>query len=267
MKNTLMPIIFQPRLIEKPWGGLIINDKRYGEEFLVSDISGLETLCLRDKKSIRDYIKQDADSFLGPQVVKDYGPSFPVYAKRLSAADNLSIQVHPNDKQAQDLGLGNYGKEEAWYILETSGDACLYLGVKEGVTKEQFTDLVVNKAPMEEYLNRIPVKAGEIYYIKAGLIHAIGKGVTLFEPQQSSNVTFRVYDWNRVDKQGNSRELHVDQSLITINFSPQLNNMEDLIAQRSKKELCTPFFSFYVRTIQTGKYTTPVQGAYQIYTA
>lgn len=142
--------------------------------------------------------------------------------KFISTSDNLSIQVHPDDEYAR-VHENESGKTECWIILDAKPGAGIYLGFKKGVTKKEFKNAITSGLPIQNFLNFIPVKKGEFYVLPAGMVHALGSDITLCEIQQSSGVTYRVWDWDRVDDQGNSRELHIDQALDVLNFSDAFN--------------------------------------------
>lgn len=151
--------------------------------------------------------------------------SIPYLVKFIDTADNLSVQVHPDDEFAQ-VHENDSGKTECWIILDVEKNDGIYLGVKEGVTKEKFEKAIEEKDNLQDYLNFYSVKPGDFFWVPAGTIHAIGKGVTLAEVQQSSGVTYRVWDWNRVDSNGNSRELHVEKALKVSRFENNINSRE-----------------------------------------
>lgn len=142
--------------------------------------------------------------------------------KFISTSDNLSIQVHPGDEYAQEHE-NDSGKTESWIILEANEGAGIYLGFKKGVTKKEFKNAIESGLPIQNYLNFIPVSSGQFFILPAGLVHAIGTGITLCEVQQSSGITYRVWDWDRLDDEGNSRELHIDKALDVMNFSEKFN--------------------------------------------
>ena len=139
------------------------------------------------------------------------GTEFPLCFKIIDAADNLSVQVHPDDDYAG-KHHGCLGKTEMWYILACEPDAELIFGFNRDLTREEFAKAVEEKST-EKILNKVKVKPGDYFYIKAGTVHAIGKGILLAEIQQSSDITYRVFDWNRVDKNGQGRQLHIEQAL------------------------------------------------------
>lgn len=136
---------------------------------------------------------------------------FPIMIKFIDAKENLSIQVHPADEYALSVE-GQYGKSEMWYILEADENACIYVGFNRDVTQEELRQRIENDTLME-VLNRVPVKKGDAYFLAAGTVHAIGAGCFICEIQQSSNVTYRLYDYGRRDRDGKKRELHVDKAL------------------------------------------------------
>ena len=142
---------------------------------------------------------------------------FPVLVKLIDSAENLSVQVHPSDNYALE-NEGSYGKTEMWYVVDAEDGAGIYLGFKENTDKSQFIS-AVEDGSVTDLLNFYPVKRGETYFIKSGTVHAIGKGVTICEIQQNSNLTYRLYDYKRKDKDGKERPLHIDKALNVIDFS------------------------------------------------
>lgn len=142
--------------------------------------------------------------------------------KLIDTGDELSIQVHPDDQYAREHE-NSRGKTECWLILSSERGAGIYLGLKKGVTREMFLRGLEEKANMSLYLNFYEVSPGDFFYVPAGTIHAIGRGILMAEVQQNSGITYRVWDWNRVDSKGNPRELHIQKSLDVINFEAQAN--------------------------------------------
>lgn len=149
----------------------------------------------------------------------------PYLVKFIDTTDNLSIQVHPGDDYAKRVENSS-GKTECWLVLASESDGGIYLGFKEGVTKEQFKSLLDQKGNLSELMVFYPVKRGDFFFVPAGTIHAIGKGVTLAEIQQNSGITYRVWDWNRLGMDGQPRELHIDKALDVINFEASFNRAE-----------------------------------------
>lgn len=169
-------------------------------------------------------VHPDGPSFYNgkPLVVQESFEELTYLAKLIDTGDELSVQVHPGDEYAR-IHENSAGKSECWLILKASSHAGIYLGLKDFVTKEAFLEGLDKKKNMSEFLNFYPVMPGDFFYVPSGTIHAIGAGITLAEVQQSSGITYRVWDWNRVDSKGNPRELHVKKSLDVINFDPKAN--------------------------------------------
>lgn len=167
-------------------------------------------------KSLADYIAGEGKEVLGTNCrrFKD----FPILIKFIDAKDNLSIQVHPDNKYAL-KHEGQYGKTEMWYIMDCREGACLYYGFREEISREEFARRI-EEDTLLEVLNQVPVHKGDVFFIEAGTIHAIGKDIVIAEIQQNSNVTYRVYDFGRVGKDGKKRELHVDQAVQVTNCRP-----------------------------------------------
>lgn len=143
--------------------------------------------------------------------------------KFIDTSDNLSIQVHPDNEYARE-NENSLGKSECWLILDAEEGSGIYLGFKKGITKKEFFNAVEAKLPVDNFLNFLPVKSGDFFYVPAGSVHAIGKGVTLCEVQQSSGVTYRVWDWNRLGMDGMPRDLHVEKAKDVLNFSDTFND-------------------------------------------
>lgn len=200
------------RLFQKP-----IPDARTGECLELSAIPGLES---RDPagETLPALVEKYGQRLTGTAIS---GP-FPLLLKLLDARDTLSVQVHPNDEYAARVEH-KLGKTEAWHILYAAPGAELVYGVKAGITKEELTQASLSGAAVEGLLRRVQVKAGETYYIPAGMVHAIGAGIVLYEIQQSSDVTYRFYDWERTDKNGNKRELHIQKAIDVTDLNAQLS--------------------------------------------
>ncbi len=167
-------------------------------------------------KLFRDYILDMGDKVIGSNHKE--GSEFPILIKFIDAKGDLSIQVHPDDTYALEHE-GEYGKTEMWYILEAEYDAFIYYGTKNAITKEELDKSLADNTILD-YLETVSVKAGDVIFVEAGSIHAIGAGIVLCEIQQNSNTTYRLYDFNRKDKDGNLRDLHIKQSLDVSNLNP-----------------------------------------------
>ena len=201
--STLYPLKFTPALKEKIWGGRKI------ETILKHDIGSLEN-CGESWEVSEIYLTD----LVGEKNYEKYGLGFPLLVKFIDAQDNLSVQVHPDDAFAQER-YGQNGKTEMWHVIQADEGAGLYVGFNQKITAQQYMD-AVEEGHLEDFLKFYPVKPGDTFMIPAGTVHAIGKGVLLAEIQQPSDITFRIYDWNRVDANGNRRELHTEEAFEAI---------------------------------------------------
>ena len=210
-------------LREMIWGGKYFKDvlkltndnKDFGEYWTISGYSSFPSIIKNGKykgETLRHLWRRHPELFQG---IDD--KEFPLLIKIIDAKRDLSIQVHPSD----DYAIANYGKlgkTEMWYILESEEDAFIYLGFNDDYPKE-VVEKALNEGTITELLNKVFVHPGDFYSIPSGTIHAIGKGVTLYEIQENSDLTFRLYDFDRVDKDGNKRELHIDEALAVLDYS------------------------------------------------
>jgi len=230
-KSPLYPLMFQPRFKERIWGGRSLETlygKRLppevliGESWEVADRPGDESVVANGPlagRTLRTLIDEHGPDILGAAAAADDG-RFPLLCKILDARERLSLQVHP-PPHASHLGDP---KTEMWYIAAAEPGAELFVGLKAGVTRKAFEEAVAH-GTVAECFHRVSVAAGDAMFLPSGRVHAIGAGLVIFEIQQNSDTTFRVHDWNRVGQDGGPRELHVPQSLESIDFSdfePQL---------------------------------------------
>lgn len=167
-------------------------------------------------KTLAEYIKYYGTQILGERA-QDFD-FFPILVKFIDAKCDLSIQVHPNDEYGLEHE-GEYGKTEMWYILEADPDAAIYYGTQTSLTPDMFAQAIESNTVLE-VLNRVPVQKGDVVFVEAGTLHAIGEGIVICEIQQNSNTTYRVYDFNRQDAKGRTRELHIKQALEVSNLEP-----------------------------------------------
>ncbi len=206
----------KPAFKDYIWGGSYFT--KYGKGTGI--LSELWELSVRDSDSSfvpslnQRFDKVIDNSDIGP--VSERFPYFPLLIKLIDAKENLSIQVHPNDEYAL-KNENSYGKTEMWYILDHEPGAGLYVGLNRDYSKEEIEELLRNGKILSA-LNFFPVKKGDYFLIKSGTIHAIGKGIQLIEIQQNSNLTYRLYDYDRTDAHGNKRELHIDKALDVIDL-------------------------------------------------
>jgi mannose-6-phosphate isomerase len=223
----LYPFTFHPIFKERVWGGReferlygkkLSPGKIIGESWEISDRPGDESVVANGKfagKNLRWLMENHARELLGDAKPAS-GNRFPLLIKILDAREKLSLQVHPPASKAAELK--GEPKTEMWFITDAAPDASLYVGLKRGVTRAEF-EKKVSDGSVAECFHRIPVKAGDTMFLPSGRVHAIGDGLVIFEIQQNSDTTYRVFDWNRVGLDGKPRELHVAQSLASIDFN------------------------------------------------
>jgi mannose-6-phosphate isomerase len=224
---VLYPFIFQPILKERIWGGRELErlyakplppGKPIGESWEISDRPGDASVIANGPlagKTLRWLMENHAAEILGGAKPAAKG-RFPLLCKILDAREKLSLQVHPPADKAKKLK--GEPKTEMWFITDAAPDASLYVGLKHGVTRAEF-EKKISDGSVADCFHRIPVRAGDAMFLPSGRVHAIGDGLVIFEIQQNSDTTYRVFDWNRVGLDGKPRELHVAQSLASIDFN------------------------------------------------
>jgi len=232
MKNILYPIKFTPILKEKIWGGQRLTKQLcklhksssatpIGESWEIcgieNNVSVVSNGALKGK-TLNELLIDYPIEILGDKNYKKYGAVFPLLFKFIDAKEDLSIQLHPDDV----ISNGKYqsfGKTEMWYIINSEEqESKIYNGLKHLITAEVYSDYVAQKKVLE-LIHTDVAKDGDAFFIPAGTVHAIGKGVLLAEIQQSSDITYRIYDWDRTDAMGNTRELHTEKALEVLNFN------------------------------------------------
>ena len=227
MVDDLYPLKFKPILKERIWGGnklkSVLNKPstlpNIGESWELSDVEGDVSIVANGKlkgKSLKELIQMYGHDLVGLQNHRIFGNKFPLLIKFIDAREDLSIQLHPNDELAKKRH-NSFGKTEMWYVMHADKGSNLIVGFNQKANPELYLKHLENKT-LPEILNFDEVTSGDTYFIEAGRIHAIGAGVMLAEIQQTSDVTYRVYDWDRVDARGNSRELHNDLAIDAIDF-------------------------------------------------
>lgn len=224
----MYPLKFLPILKERLWGGTKLKDVLgkpiendiTGESWELSTVKGDVSVIANGNlvgTSLQELINKNPEEFLGKGVVDRFGKDFPILIKFIDAKQDLSIQLHPNDALAKERH-DSFGKTEMWYVMDADNDAELIVGFKKDVSKEEYAESIKNDTLLE-LLNYETVKEGDTFFINTGKIHAIGAGVLLAEIQQTSDVTYRVFDFNRKDKNGNLRDLHTEMALDAIDYS------------------------------------------------
>ncbi len=227
-------ILMTPHVVAPIWGGKklaslknlspsISKDAVIGETWEVSDLPGKSSKI--EGIPLNEFYQENRSKYLGDHQTLSY------LIKFLDTSDNLSVQVHPGDEYAK-KHENSSGKTECWIILDAKDGEGIYLGLNESVTKESFQKALEKKEDMSQLLKFYPVSRGDFFFVPSGTAHAIGKDVTLVEIQQSSGITYRAWDWNRVDDKGKGRELHVKQALDVLNFDPQMNKDETFLHQK-----------------------------------
>lgn len=225
----LYPLKFKPLVKERIWGARNLEklfakrlpaDVPVGESWELSGVEGDVSVVANGNlkgNTLEEMVEIYMGDLVGEKVYEKFGTEFPLLIKLIDAADNLSIQVHPDD--ALSAARHNaYGKTEMWYVMDHEPDATLYLGFNQNVTREKYLEYLA-AGRLEELLNRYTVERGDTFFIPAGAIHAIGRGLVVAEIQQTSDITYRVYDFNRTDAGGKARELHTDLALDAIDYS------------------------------------------------
>jgi len=275
---VLYPLIFQPVFKERIWGGREL-ERLYGkklppgavigESWEISDRPGDASVIANGPlagKDLRWLMTQHAAEVLGNAKPAAAG-RFPLLCKILDARDKLSLQVHPPANQAAELG--GEPKTEMWYIADAAPDASLYAGLKHDVTRAAFEKKIADGS-VAECFHRIPVCAGDTMFLPSGRVHAIGAGLVIFEIQQNSDTTYRVFDWNRVGLDGQPRELHIAQSLASIDFNdfePKLVETKPTLVGSTYKLrhlVQDPLFSVHEMTVATAEFILMKAGTMKI---
>jgi mannose-6-phosphate isomerase len=266
----LYPIKFKPRIKERIWGGQAIlkkkgsaasrlaKDKLYGESWDLSSVKGDISVVANGMlkgNNLEEIIEVYMGSLIGEKNYERYGLTFPLLIKSLDCHDVLSVQVHPNDELAAERH-NSYGKTEMWYVSGCEEGAALYVGFKDtSITREEYL-AAVNEDRLPEILNRVEVKVGDVFFIPAGTVHALGKGIEVLEIQQTSDVTYRIYDWNRVDDKGNPRELHTALAVDAIDFASEAEECHiryEEKANQSVKMVDCPYFTTNIIALEGEK--------------
>ena len=230
-----------PAIKDYIWGGTRLSKEfdyvtftdRHAEAWVLSCHSAGESIIENGDfkgRTLSDVLKNEGKNYLGKNCERF--EEFPILIKLIDALDNLSVQVHPDDEYAMKVE-GEYGKTEAWYIVDCDEGAEIIYGFKKDITKEQFRQSIEDNTLLE-YVNRVKVKKGDIFFIEAGTLHAICKGILLAEVQQNSNTTYRVYDYGRLQN-GKPRELHIDKA-VDVTSTKALDCSGAPMGEREKKD-------------------------------
>jgi mannose-6-phosphate isomerase len=251
----LYPLKFQPIYKEKIWGGTRLKSlfnkdfsplPNCGESWELSGVNENISVVSNGflaSNSLNELIEIYMGELVGDKVYEQHGNEFPLLVKLLDTKNFLSIQVHPEDVYASQHH-NSYGKTEMWIILEAGEESEIITGFNQQVTKEQYLHHLENKS-LRDILNVEKARKGDVYYIPAGRIHAIGGDVTLLEIQQTSDITYRVYDWDRKDEKGEYRELHTDKAMDVLDFKKyDQYKIDYLLKENQPAELVScPYFT------------------------
>lgn len=224
----LYPFTFKPILKKVIWGGSDICpfkeispvENGVGESWELSHVEGNYSIVANGElagKSLDDLIRQYGAQLMGQEVINRFGTTFPLLIKFIDARDNLSIQVHPDDELAK-ARHNSFGKTEMWYVIKATKDASLYSGFSKQIDADEYVKRVQDNTIMD-VLQRYNVNEGDVFFLPAGRVHAIGAGCFIAEIQQTSNITYRIYDYNRKDANGNTRELHTELAKDAIDYT------------------------------------------------
>ena len=272
----IYPLKLEAPLKDYLWGGTRLKDE-YGKKTSLDKVAeSWELSCHKDGqslivngeaagKTLAAWLAEQGEDVLGTKAAAF--PYFPLLIKLIDAKGNLSVQVHPDNEYALRVE-GEYGKTEMWYIVDCEPGASLLYGFKHEITQEEFRRRIADNTLLE-VCNRVPVHKGDVFFIDAGTLHAIGEGILICEIQQSSNTTYRIYDYGRVGKDGKPRELHVDKALAVTKLAPPVRGTEplaclDVIPGVSLKLLAQcEYFTAYHGTVVTSCKLTAGEESFQ----
>lgn len=252
---NLYPLKFNPILKPVIWGGSDICKFKHitplidgiGESWEISGVKGHISIISNGElagTSLEELLLKEKSRLVGEKIYEKYGNTFPLLIKFIDARDNLSIQVHPDDELAKKRH-NSFGKTEMWYVINASTDAFLYSGFEKGITPDEYVERIKNDTFIET-LKKHYVKPGDVFFIPAGRVHAIGAGCFIAEIQQTSDITYRIYDYNRKDADGNPRELHTELAKDAIDYT----------VYPSYKTEYTPHLNQAVRLVNCPYFTT-----------
>jgi mannose-6-phosphate isomerase len=259
----LYPLKFTPLFKYRIWGGEKLKtelnknytEEKIGESWEISDVSGDETVVAEGDlkgKSLRELTNQFKGDFVGNAVYKKFGEEFPVLIKFIDAKTPLSIQVHPSNEVAKERH-DSFGKNEMWYVMQADKNAELIVGFDKKVNREEYKVHLENNTILN-VMHHENVTKGDTFYIPTGRVHAIGAGVLLAEIQQTSNITYRIYDYDRVDsKTGEKRELHNEMAIDVLDYEVHDNykTSYELKKNTSSKLVHAPYFKTNILDINS----------------
>lgn len=288
MSTQYYPLVFEPILQDRIWGGTKLRDDlgkkiptpTTGESWELSAVEGNVSVVKNgafEGKPLTELLEQYPDEILGTAVHQRFGKQFPLLFKFLDAREDLSIQVHPNDELAKERH-NSFGKTEMWYVMQADEGSRIIVGFNHKSSAQEYLEKLESKQ-LIDILNQVPAKKGDVFFLETGTIHAIGAGIVIAEIQQTSDITYRIYDWDRVDANGNGRQLHVQEALDAMNYNTtdtqktyskevnKSNSMVDcpyfttnFLPLEGKTEITKNGDSFTVYICTEGEYTVDIEG-------
>ena len=256
-RTKLYPILFEPNLRTMVWGGnrlttwkQLPEQEHIGESWEVSTLDMLPSVIANGTwagYTLNEVIRKMPEAMLGKAVATHYHNQLPILVKLIDTSDKLSVQVHPDDAMARRIH-NQQGKSEMWYVIQAQEDACIYAGFQQELTPEAYAEKVSNGTIIDA-LAKHEVHAGDVFYLPAGRIHAIGKGVLLAEVQQTSDITYRIYDYGRPGLDGKPRELHTELAAQALDFTVHQNYRNTYKDTMDMANLCLDTDHFSVRVL------------------
>ncbi len=252
----LYPLKFKPILKERIWGGNRLGtilgkkypnaEQRFGESWELSAVEKSESVITNGflkGNTLAEIAEVYMSDLLGESVYEAFGDKFPLLIKFIDSAQALSVQVHPDDEMAMEQS-DSFGKNEMWYVMEAEPDSEIIVGFNKPITQLEFSEHIISNS-VPSVLMSYKVSKDDFFYIPAGTVHAIGKGVLLLEVQQSSDITYRIYDWDRTDTNGKPRELHQQLALQAINFESQGQGLQRIPTKLNVRQTLvdSPFYT------------------------
>lgn len=271
------PIKFSPILKEKIWGGDKLktllhktsSKSNLGESWEISGLKGDTSVVLNGPlkgQALNELLEEKGSALVGKKIHALFGNDFPLLVKFIDAKTELSVQLHPTDEIAKERH-DSYGKTEMWYVVQADEQAKINIGFEKNLSKEEYLN-ALSQGKITDILHFENVKKGDAFFINSGKVHAIGGGVLLAEIQQPSDVTYRIYDWNRKDAHGNARELHTDLALDAIDFEKKADyklNYEKEQNRSSVIKKCEHFTTNYLKVTQKLKKDLSALDSFIIY--
>ena len=256
-RTKLYPMLFEPNLHTKLWGSTHLTtwkelptQPHIGESWEVSAVPTSPSVITNGTwagYTLNEVIRKMPEAMLGKAVATHYHNQLPILVKLIDTSDKLSVQVHPDDAMARRIH-NQQGKSEMWYVIQAQEDACIYAGFQQELTPEAYAEKVANGTIIEA-LAKHEVHAGDVFYLPAGRIHAIGEGVLLAEVQQTSDITYRIYDYDRLDLNGEKRELHTDLAAQALDYTVYPNYRNAYQDQIDEANPCLDTEHFSVRVL------------------